>query len=935
MKIFVIFIFFEFLIIINSKVNSILFKYKNELTLNKLDLYKTKNKIKFYNKKKKGKFNKILQKRKINKKLNPIFKNNYKTLNNKNKRILNELNIKCKRIDYANSLCFECNKEKGYYPLYYDYNYDERKIYLSKYIKKSTECYNETTVPIGYYFNKNYQAYEKCYESCKKCLGNGNRIFHNCSSCIDNFIFQPEIPLTKNCIPKCKYYYYYSFVGDYGCTNNYHCPEKINLVVVNKNKCLSDCKHDDSYKYQYNGECLLKCPENTNPSSQNQCLDNDLENCTISIKNSILKEINLNVQIIDELAKSYATEFYYTQNHILQYKIENTSIIFLKNISCLENYKLSFSKIFFGEIYENILNNYNFNSFPILSIIDYFDFMNNPTTRYVFYEPIKGEKLDITRYKNSSIIINKNISYLLKEKRFIWLLEQNIDIFNLTSQFYSNICLDYKSNNGRDITLKDRILNFFPNISFCNDECTIKNLNYDKQIVACKCNFTNFSEYTNFEKGNIEKFDYFTLLVNSIMLSYLKENKIEILYCYEKLFKFKYYYKNIGAIIIFFLIIIQIICTIRFCIKGFDSINKYIFYILENYIKMKKIKEENNSKNSLYNAIINTKNLMTTRTFPISKEFKLIKENIILDKNNLIPNDYSYNNISRNENTWNSQISLYKEHENIIEEIKSLKFNIRKKINSEISNNSNILINKNIYLEKDLMKYIKTSPNEMEFYEIIKYDKRKFCEYYWDLIKRNQIIIKTFIFKEETVPRELKIIFFIIYIEWFFIISIFYFSTDYISMLYYNERNKNFEDYIFESIDFLTVSVILISIFWYIMEFFFYNKKYIRHTMKKRSDDEKKLKQKIILIVKRIKVKYIIFIIISFIISTCSWYFVFCFNNIYPNSADNWIKLTTSIIILMQIITLVIPFFETCLRFLAIKCNSEKIYKLSTFINLN
>ena len=96
--------------------------------------------------------------------------------------------------------------------------------------------------------------------------------------------------------------------------------------------------------------------------------------------------------------------------------------------------------------------------------------MNNPTTRYVFYEPNTGEKLDITKYKNSSIIINKNISYLLKEKRFIWLLEQNIDIFNLTSQFYSNICLDYKSNNGRDITLKDRILNFFRPKKFKNTQ---------------------------------------------------------------------------------------------------------------------------------------------------------------------------------------------------------------------------------------------------------------------------------------------------------------------------------------------------------------------------------------------------------------------------------------------------------------------------------
>ena len=104
--------------------------------------------------------------------------------------------------------------------------------------------------------------------------------------------------------------------------------------------------------------------------------------------------------------------------------------------------------------------------------------------------------------------------------------------------------------------------------------------------------------------------------------------------------------------------------------------------------------------------------------------------------------------------------------------------------------------------------------------------------------------------------------------------------------------------------------------------------------MKKKSDDEKKLKKKIIQIIKKIKRRYISFIIISFIISIFSWYFIFCFNNVYPNTVKYWIKLALTIISLMQIITLILPFFESCLRFLAIKCNSEKIYKLSSYINI-
>ena len=223
----------------------------------------------------------------------------------------------------------------------------------------------------------------------------------------------------------------------------------------------------------------------------------------------------------------------------------------------------------------------------------------------------------------------------------------------------------------------------------------------------------------------------------------------------------------------------------------------------------------------------------------------------------------------------------------------------------------------------------------MEFYEIVKYDKRKFCEFYWDKIKRNQILIKTFIFKEETIPRELKIIVLIIYIDFVFISSALYFSTQKISELFYIEKNKNFFDYFQESINYIFSSVVSLTIFGYIVEFFFYDKKYIRYEMKKKRDDEKKLKLKIIQIIRKIKRRYITFLFISYILSMYSWYFISCFNNVYPNTKIYWMELSVNMIIILQLITIIFPFFESCLRFLAIKCNSEKIYKLSTYMTFN
>lgn len=180
---------------------------------------------------------------------------------------------------------------------------------------------------------------------------------------------------------------------------------------------------------------------------------------------------------------------------------------------------------------ENITYYSKFDFPPIIAIIDIIDYNNNPKTNFAFYEPNEGIKIDLSNFQNFSFIINKNISFLLKEEKYQWLLIQNIDLFNLSSSFYCNVCFHFESNNGRDVTLKDRLINYYPNISICEDNCILEKLNYKNGIASCKCNFAVFSNYFNFIIDDAKKKYYDSIFESYTQVSLMAESKILILLC--------------------------------------------------------------------------------------------------------------------------------------------------------------------------------------------------------------------------------------------------------------------------------------------------------------------------------------------------------------------------------------------------------------------
>ena len=56
----------------------------------------------------------------------------------------------------------------------------------------------------------------------------------------------------SNCYEICNYYHYFDESNKFYCVKT--CPKKYNKLI-NKKKCIDDCKKDDTFKYDFNNIC--------------------------------------------------------------------------------------------------------------------------------------------------------------------------------------------------------------------------------------------------------------------------------------------------------------------------------------------------------------------------------------------------------------------------------------------------------------------------------------------------------------------------------------------------------------------------------------------------------------------------------------------------------------------------------------------------------
>ena len=558
--------------------------------------------------------------------------------------------------DLCNEFCKECT--------YNNDNIECIKCMDNYYFKKGTKnCYNDETIGAGYFLNTITKLYEKCNEACESCYGKENL---DCIKCnIGEGYYNVEGISESNCfnestLPSNNYYlsnnkYYLCYEKCETCAtsgiesyqNCFSCKNK--SLILYKSNCIEKCP---KVLYKYNYECYKECPEGKYTYEYiKECVDECPKDTKILNNNCIINSIHSNdtdsiIDKIDDNIRLYTSSDSLIKGDditIQVYEIHDTDII---NIIAHE---AKLSTIELNECYQFLKNYYHIpqNEDIIMLKVDK-SIENSPVNQVFFYlYDFKGNKLDSSLCENINIekpLINiDNLNLNLAEE----LYQKGIDIYKANNSFFNNLCNPFSSENGTDVTLKDRRADYYQNISFCEIDCTYDHIDYDNMKVICNCD-----PEENIESINNAKPLSFNNMKNAFTSNLFTWNFF-VIKCYNLVFNWNIMKKNYGCWIMIGVFILTILSTLYYFRKGIRPIRNFLILFEPENNKIKYNMNDNN-KDTEYD--VNTSDELNKSNPP--KKSGLFQSSIVFTIDDSLDDneDNKNNEVQENFNTELNEI---------------------------------------------------------------------------------------------------------------------------------------------------------------------------------------------------------------------------------------------------------------------------------------
>ena len=639
----------------------------------------------------------------------------------------------------------------------------------------------------------------------------------------------------------------------------------------NMNHFCKNCKEE--YPFFYNIEkgynCVKVCPDNYFNISDNYCIKkSDGEDYNGNNYKNIFNERKY---LLDEFSKNNNTDIIIKEGKIILQASSTFNQIHNKNIN-ISSINLGKCEDELKYIY-NISNN---DSLLIMKLDIFEEGLLIPIIEYEVYNSETKEKLNLTYCKDIKIVINIPVS----------IDEKNLFKYNLSSDYYNNICFTYSTNKKTDIILIDRKNEFIKyNYSLCEKNCNYILYNITTKNVECDC----------FVKQNFyykEKMDIKDILSNlNDFFSLKNQVNIEVMKCYKLLFNKEELSSNIASNILLSILGANFILIIVFIIKGYKNI----------FAKIDEIKELGEIKNQKQKQKIKRE---TKNNNPPKKKGKKNKKRNInkIKKNNL-------------DIKFNSQID------------NNISINSFHKLKKNTSLNNHYILNTNNIYQKTILSYNDYELNNLPYEEALIIDKRTYIQYYFSLLRTKHLIIFTFYTSNDYNSRVIKICLFLLSFSLYYTMTALFFDESNLHKIYEDEGKYNF---IFQ-LPKLVYSTLISSVINTIVRFLSLSEGNILDIKNKIRNNRKekeisKTKQCLI-------IKFITFFILDILFTILFWFYLSCFSLVYKNTQ---IYLLKSVIIgfsLSLIYPLGLNLCPGLLRIPSLKSNQKKCsYQFSKFI---
>ena len=683
------------------------------------------------------------------------------------------------------------------------------------------------------------------------------------------------------------------------CMLNQICICEIKIILLSENnniKLETILKIKEDLPYNYN--CPIDKPfYMINEGCVDDCHTEFFFKKECSISNKEPKIVNIMINTIKKEIPDEAINYFLTD--VIERKspnliVNNNNIVY--EITTSDNLDINnnnISIIYLGECGKRLKKIYNIknNETIIIFKIDYLlEGLFIPIVEYELYHPINKTKMDLNYCKDLKI----DISLLVN------INEQNLFKHNSSDPFYNDLCFPYTTENKTDIILQDRKDEFIKNnLSLCEKNCEYEEYNKDTKRVMCKCNikqrFRLFSEII---------IDTDKLLNNFINIK--TTTNLYVLKCYKLLFTKEGIINNIGFYIILVIIII-------FSTTCFIFWSKHYKTFLENIKKILKIR--NNIKKKIKD---NTQ-----------------KKNIIDIQNN----NKNTDNKIKNKNV--QEILNIKKKEDVQNKTKIAKKNLQKPMNKlntngEVTYNSYDKFDKNYLIDSinkinekpyETLKMNDYELNSLYYEEALKIDKRTYIQYYISLLKTKHLLVFTFYTNDDYNAKIIKISLFFFFLALYYTVNALFFNDSTMHKIY--EDNGIFN--LIYQIPKILYSTIISLIINTIVKNLSLTEKNITKIIKERGDPFENLSIKI----KYLKIKFILFFILSFLFLLFFWYYISCFCAVYKNTQIHLIKDTLISFGLSLIYPLAINLIPGIFRIPSLNKNNRKIlYNLSKIIQL-